>query len=338
MATTGVPLAASYVILLFALLGVFKTQTPVWAQTPDGCVMYGQCGEGDYGNLNCVYNGKPKVITDPEVVATLKAMCPEYVDGNQALTCCDSQQIESMDANFKLPQRLLGGCPSCFANFKKTFCRLTCAPQQNQYIKVMDTTKNEEGQDMVTELVYFVTNNFANGLFNSCRDVEGIIPGTRVIDMMCGSWGPKCNGERWLQFMGSIPKNSGFSPFQINYNLTDETEILDNNSTYYPMNQKTPSCSESPAPGEGVCGCSDCPDACAKSTESTTVSTTATIKSTANAKDRVSTQSPEVRPIDGFGSTSDTSGAAESKPKFFDSQLFKRVLSPLVVIAPGFAD
>jgi hypothetical protein len=96
-------------------------------------------------------------------------------------------------------------CPACFTNFAAFLCDLTCGPTQSDYLvinnflptpnssfisnneiidlnpsnelenkedmnkkKKRSVKPNEQTYDVI-EITYYMTNNFASGLFNSCK-------------------------------------------------------------------------------------------------------------------------------------------------------------------------
>lgn len=227
------------------------------------CVMYDQCGRGRYGPLNCYYNGSAQQLNDEKAVTKLQQICPEFHE-DKPYTCCTKSQVEKLWKDVRLPRRLgFGDCPSCVRNFQKNFCQLTCSPYQSRFLKVTKTTVNDDGKAMVKELEYFMSSKYAEELFTSCEHVEGIFPGKSLLkEMFCGKWEKDCTPQRWLDFMGSTPENSGFAPFQINYILHNESEVQINGHKFFPMNEKTTKCSEPSELQEEICQCKDCPDAC----------------------------------------------------------------------------
>ena len=42
--------------------------------------------------------------------------------------CCSKSQLLESQRQFKIPENLLGRCPTCLENFKNTFCNLACSP------------------------------------------------------------------------------------------------------------------------------------------------------------------------------------------------------------------
>lgn len=77
-------------------------------------------------------------------------------------------------------------------------------------------------------------------LFGSCKDVNGFIPGTRVMDFTCGSWGAaKCTPERWLDFIGTEVSEGGYAPMKVNYFLHVEDNVLVEGQTVQPIKLPT---------------------------------------------------------------------------------------------------
>jgi hypothetical protein len=50
-------------------------------------------------------------------------------------------QIDDMAKNFKLPEAILGRCPTCLANFRRNFCDLTCRPDQSRFVNATKVVK-----------------------------------------------------------------------------------------------------------------------------------------------------------------------------------------------------
>ena len=42
--------------------------------------------------------------------------------------CCSKSQLQESERQFKVPENLLGRCPTCLENFRNTFCNLACSP------------------------------------------------------------------------------------------------------------------------------------------------------------------------------------------------------------------
>ncbi|XP_013786239.1 Niemann-Pick C1 protein-like [Limulus polyphemus] len=256
-------------IFYFALTCILFTLTGVLGEEGQ-CIWYGTCGQSDFGkDLPCRYDGPPKPLRNNKTVSDLKKICPELVsdEENEPLVCCDENQIENLVLNMRTPEALgFGRCPSCMSNFRKNFCQSTCSPKQSTFLKVISSEKNEDDKERVTGLQYFLSKRFSDGLFESCKNVEGLVPGSPLLELMCGMWGPDCTAQRWLDFMGTTPSAGGFAPFQILFNITEESSITVNGQTFSPMNEPTFKCSEAAYLGGYACSCRDCKDSCSTET------------------------------------------------------------------------
>ncbi|XP_055927893.1 NPC intracellular cholesterol transporter 1-like isoform X2 [Argiope bruennichi] len=226
------------------------------------CIMHGFCGENDFGDATCSYNGTAKRLEDEEALETLRDICPDIIRETNVL-CCSPEQISQLQKNLEIAATLgLARCPSCLSNFRKNFCQFACSPRQSEFLKIEKLGESDEGDIIIEKLTYFMSRSYADGLFASCKDIQGLTPGSTVLDLMCGGWGRECNPERWLNFMGSTPADDGFSPFEIKYHLTTDPELIIDGEKFHPMNENTTSCSERPNPESEACTCLDCEAAC----------------------------------------------------------------------------
>ena len=246
------------VALWLALASAATAFSPTPAPSSRGgghCVWYGVCGEDpdvdmDHRKLNCLYSGPAKRAPDLDA-SLLAEACPHLareladpVDGSVSL-CCDTTQLQDLKRAFALPESLLGRCPACLANFRKNFCDMTCRPDQSRFVNatkvVHGPTFNgktlEEfisgiefqgllcisggSADMVQEVKYFISEDFAQSTFDSCAGVVHPSTSGSIMSLMCGRWGGTlCTARRWFEFMGST--TNGVSPFEILYEFVDE--------------------------------------------------------------------------------------------------------------------
>ena len=81
---------------------------------------------------------------------------------------------------------------------------------------------------MVTSLDYYVTEEFVEGIYDSCKDVYYPAGDMKAVESMCGSLGPLCNAKRWFDFMGqeSAPVGNGLAPFTIKYKYLNESTMI----------------------------------------------------------------------------------------------------------------
>lgn len=225
------------------------------------------CGTGGWGNTDipCARDRSPRKLKDEEALDMIKEICPELVGENETepLLCCDAEGVFTLAHSYDLPRDVgLGRCPSCMFNFRKSFCQSTCSPYQSKFLRIVDTTQLDDGKKKINSMEYYMKQDYATGLYDSCKGIQGFVPGSYVMDVLCGRWGSqKCNGYRWLQFMGTSADNGGYSPFQINFVLTTEDELtLNGSQKIFPMNEPTIPCELGP-PGEMSCSSRDCEQA-----------------------------------------------------------------------------
>eukprot|EP00112_Aurelia_sp_Birch-Aquarium-sp1_P006727 Seg1737.3 transcript_id=Seg1737.3/GoldUCD/mRNA.D3Y31 product="NPC intracellular cholesterol transporter 1" protein_id=Seg1737.3/GoldUCD/D3Y31 len=227
---------------------------------PGHCSMYSQCG-GLTPPKNCVYNGPAKISTDPEVIRILKDTCPNLVQRNGTLeygeACCDILQLRTLSTQLQAARNLLARCPACLRNFINLWCDFTCSTNQSMFTSVTDY-----GTGITVSTDYYLTPEFAEGLYNSCRNVN--FPGSngKVLDLMCGTSADKCTAKKWLAFVGSPPQ----APFQINTVMT-QIPINPKPGDIVPSNTKIITCNEtffdkSTGKNTSACSCQDCRASC----------------------------------------------------------------------------
>ena len=112
---------------------------------------------------------------------------------------------------------------------------------------------------MVKDVTYFVSEEFNNKTFESCKFVQYPGWGT-ILTMWCGQWGSyQCTPQRWWNFLGSV--DNGYSPFQINYAYGPEN-VTESEDGFEYHNAEVLSCREVAPEYDIGCCCSDCSDAC----------------------------------------------------------------------------
>uniref|UniRef100_A0A5K3F8N3 SSD domain-containing protein n=1 Tax=Mesocestoides corti TaxID=53468 RepID=A0A5K3F8N3_MESCO len=221
------------------------------------CIWRGLCNNTkDDDALYCYKPGPPQSISDASLTKLLQA-CPEYTNpqtSNASLpVCCSSDQVEVFTSSLQQAKLILGSCPSCFANFRRLFCEMTCNPSQSSFLSATAVRSDHA----ITEVKYVLTWAFANGFYDSCANVQ--FGGTRAISIICDS--SDCNAEKLLKALGKSKGSGGLAPFGINFTL------VQNQLHYSPMNAPTYACNMSlpalgPNPSQSACACSDCPAAC----------------------------------------------------------------------------
>ncbi|VDO36963.1 unnamed protein product [Onchocerca flexuosa] len=193
--------------------------------------------------------------------------------GNEEF-CCDEKQVELLDAQMTLPRQFLSRCPSCLTNFVQLWCDFTCSPNQANFVRVIESTDDlylvKNKTQYVTEVAYYVRDSYADGLFQSCKNVRAI--GTDyALSFMCGVSVTECDLSRWFTFMGSYNEDIGV-PFHITFIPTpslsesvQQEQLSVSNVTILEINPPATRvflCSEAAYPSGSPCSCQDCPQSC----------------------------------------------------------------------------
>lgn len=118
----------------------------VKAQNDGHCVWYGECNIDDYQRKqNCPDTGPARNL-DMDGQALLQKHCPHMMQNSEIKTCCDTNQLKTLDNNINLAANFLSRCPSCLDNLVKHFCEFTCSPQQSKFINVTEILKNKNSK------------------------------------------------------------------------------------------------------------------------------------------------------------------------------------------------
>ncbi|XP_050691836.1 NPC intracellular cholesterol transporter 1-like, partial [Eriocheir sinensis] len=258
---------ASYFSLFLALISFMVVEA-----SGDGgggkCIWYDHCGSlTSRGNLSCAYSGPPKPLTGDGLAALTEA-CPELVDeyiseDGQLDTCCSDEQAIALRQSTSLFKRFLLRCPACLRNMRIPFCYMTCSPRQSDFLEVAEKVpanfKGKEGKEMIKDIKFYMSKDFADKIYSSCQDVGNPSTNTRVISLFCGDWGAaRCTGPRLFDYLGDFKENS-YTPINIQYQyLKDPSETPEN---ILPLNQTVQPCDKEL--GESLaCSCADCHSSC----------------------------------------------------------------------------
>lgn len=197
------------------------------------------------------YN-KPAPTPDAETYKLLKDVCPYLAKKgmNETRACCDKAQLLSLQDNLKTSATMFARCPSASQNFNNMWCEFTCSPNQSTFLDY------QLGMfKFSAKAKYYVSADFANGLYNSVKNVA--FPGTngKVVDIMCTS--RPCSPQKFLDFMGD-PINA---PYRITFKVNDSAVNITNNNmnmlrcneTFYNEHVKK---------NISSCSCQDCITSC----------------------------------------------------------------------------
>lgn len=143
-------------------------------------------------------------------------------DDYEPSLCCDENQILTFDNNMAAPRQLIARCPSCFHNFAQLWCASTCSPKQSEFLVAtsIQNTTTTPIQQYVDGVEYYLTDMFAEGMFNSCSSVQ--YPGSNqlVLDLLCGT--SQCTPQKWLNFLGDVGQQA---PFAFTFKMTVSKEF-----------------------------------------------------------------------------------------------------------------
>ncbi|GMJ02776.1 Niemann-Pick disease type C1-1 [Hibiscus trionum] len=207
------------------------------------CAMYDICGARSDGKVvNCA-SGSPAVKPDELLSSKIQSLCPT-ITGN---VCCTEAQFDTLRSQVQQAIPFLVGCPACLRNFLNLFCELSCSPNQSLFINVTSVSlvKNNSTVDGID---FYITDDFGEGLYESCKDVKFGTMNTRAIEFIGA--GAK-NFKEWFAFIGRrAPNNLPGSPYAIQF-----LPSVPESSGMKPMNVSTYSCRDVSL----GCSCGDCP-------------------------------------------------------------------------------
>ncbi|KAF9676396.1 hypothetical protein SADUNF_Sadunf09G0134200 [Salix dunnii] len=209
----------------------------------ESCAMYDICGARSDGKvLNCPFPTS-SVKPDDYFSAKIQSLCPA-ISGN---VCCTETQFDTLRAQVQQAIPLLVGCPACLRNFLNLFCELSCSPNQSLFINVTSISEGN-GNLTVDGIAYYVTDDFGERLYDSCKDVKFGTMNTRAIDFVGGGAN---NFKEWFAFIGQkAPPGFPGSPYEIDFKSTTP-----DSSKMVPMNVSAYSCGDTSL----GCSCGDCP-------------------------------------------------------------------------------
>ena len=202
--------------------------------------------------MNCLYNLPAKTLNDTKGIKLLKNLCPEI----KGKTCCSTKQLISLTNSIQPLYQFTARCPACWNNLRKLYCQQTCSPDQSVFMNPLSVGKYYHE---IEEVEVYVSHQFKEGLFNSCKDV--IFPGAneKVLNLICGTTADQCTPQKLLVNLGN-PDN-GAAPFKIDYptKLREHGVQWDNiafdrcNETFFDLVTNRTS---------SPCSCQDCHASC----------------------------------------------------------------------------
>ncbi|TRY92855.1 hypothetical protein DNTS_015608 [Danionella cerebrum] len=196
----------------------------------------------------------------------LKSVCPMMAHGEgSTLACCSVRQLSALQNSLTLSKAVLIRCPSCADNFAHLHCATTCNPNQSQILKVTKTANITQPTGVVKEAVVgyeaYISTNFSDAAFSSCKNVRIPATGGFAIATMCGRYGAAlCTPQRWYDFQGD--SSNGLAPMDINFKLLADGQTAELPPGTYAFAGKALKCNETTPTGGEACSCQDCVQAC----------------------------------------------------------------------------
>ncbi|XP_015242874.1 PREDICTED: Niemann-Pick C1-like protein 1 [Cyprinodon variegatus] len=235
------------------------------------CAFYEECGRNPTvdGSLippivPCLNYSAARHLTG-EHYRRLKEVCPMLDKGEgNTYACCSLGQLSSLERSLSLSKNLLVRCPSCAENFAHLHCITTCSPNQTQTLnvtKVMNVTYLNATREVVVAYQAYISSEFSEGAFNSCRNVRIPSTGGFAIATMCGRYGSKlCTAQRWYDFQGDT--SNGLAPLDIDFRLIANNDTSGVPEGIIPYSGHAIGCNEITTTGEEACSCQDCLESC----------------------------------------------------------------------------
>ncbi|KAJ3841539.1 hypothetical protein EV361DRAFT_76733 [Lentinula raphanica] len=217
------------------------------SDNPQRCAMRDTCGSKTlFGKqLPCPYDGPPQEPSSSTRKLLLDVCGPEFYSGP---VCCTNDQLETLEDNFRIVDKIVSSCPACKNNFHDFFCKFTCSPNQGTFLNVTSTQRTKTNQVAVKSVDFYVGPQFSQGFFDSCKNVKFDASNGYAMDFIGG--GAK-NYHDFFRFLGE-EKDLG-SPFQINFPSTSTP-------SFTPLDPPPRNCSDNDLGSR--CTCIDCPSIC----------------------------------------------------------------------------
>lgn len=162
--------------------------------------------------------------------------------------CCTKEQVETLRDNFNQVEPLISACPACRNNFRSFFCSFTCSPEQGSFVNITSTQQTNTGKIAVKSVDFHVEEQFGEGFYNSCKDVQVGTTNGYAMELIGGG---ASDYHGFFKFLGD-EKPIG-SPFQIDFPTTTPSGIT-------PLNITPRGCADNDLASR--CTCVDCPSIC----------------------------------------------------------------------------
>lgn len=165
--------------------------------------------------------------------------------------CCSSKQVFTMEQSIQMAEGIFGRCQTCIKNLLKGICGISCDPDQDKYLTILEMKQGFFGE-YVSKIDYRMDEKYPSSVYESCKEVVHPASGKLAMDLACGTEATKCTHEKWYFFMGD-PGVNPLVPFKIDY-------VMSNDSARR-FESETKKCSEA-YEGSFACSCVDCAATC----------------------------------------------------------------------------
>ncbi|XP_015603900.1 NPC intracellular cholesterol transporter 1 homolog 1b [Cephus cinctus] len=241
-----------WLLFLLCVSSVFANYTCIWD---------GQCRKTSTAIYNCPSNTSAKAINDAKAEAILFNRCPHFFDEtDNPLTCCDADQIISMDSSMSMAEGILARCTTCVKNLFRSICDMSCRADQSRFLYATEILMDEDLEvEYINGIQFYINEEYVNATYDSCKEIVHPASGNLALDLACGTHGAsRCTAKLWFEYMGDAANNE-FVPFQITY--VYDAEDFDGNSSE-PLDPPIKLCNEAYDNNSAACSCVDCSLSC----------------------------------------------------------------------------
>ncbi|KAF0990703.1 hypothetical protein HZS_1074 [Henneguya salminicola] len=222
----------------------------------ENCVMRGRINDSE----TKYYNGTALPLSNESVPIFIKlcsSLLPnDYKTGQPVFTCCAEDQLQFFETQLISLNNLNPYCDICRENIQRLTCNIICSTAQSDFslahIKFNTT-------DVVEGLELALSSEFAQGLFDSCKDV--VIPSSNlpIVSFLCGDSGGKCTPEKLIKGMLSYSEFK-LTPYILPSNSTAPINI---SNTANPIAARCNESYQAHNVSLRACSCINCEITCA---------------------------------------------------------------------------
>lgn len=109
------------------------------------------------------------------------------------LTCCNADNINTMDTSLRMADSIFGRCTTCIKNMIRGICDFTCAHDQSRFMEAVNIIYDAEIKKYyIDEVNVLISYEYVNSTFESCSKVVHPMSGYLAMEIGCGEHA-KCN-------------------------------------------------------------------------------------------------------------------------------------------------